>query len=392
MKRRKLFPEAPLHNMKLKHWIRIIIFALVAGAIILAAAIFLSVPEARDVTGMYGFYKEKENSMDVILIGPSTMYTDFYSPLAYEEAGFTSYAVATGGLSGEMYQYAVKEALQTQSPSLFVVDLSGFCDIDQRDSAAMRRFADSIKKGSNRDAFIAEMVPEDEQESYKIPFLKYHSGWVRARGCFKALKDKLAMNRRGYSVTKNFCAYADFAEGKPKNGTYELSEAGMESLKDFLVFLKDNHIENVLFIRCPNRNIAKKGDSLLQAEEMIKTAGFDYLDTVEALAPSVSAEESAPETADAADAPAKREAPELLDFNKDFYDADHLNIYGAEKFTRYFSQELVSTYKINTVHDDDVKQQWDACADHNGKVFEKTKRLTDEHYHEGLYTQSDFLN
>ncbi|MCQ2511977.1 MAG: hypothetical protein MJ092_01110, partial [Lachnospiraceae bacterium] len=147
--------------MKLKHWIRIIIFTLLAGAIIWAAAVFLSVPEARDVTGMYGFYKEKNDSIDVVLVGPSSLYTGFYSPLAYEEEGFTSYAVSTGGLSGAMYKYAVNEARQSQSPDLFVVDISGFCDENQRDSAAMRRFADSIKKGENRDAFIKEMVPEE---------------------------------------------------------------------------------------------------------------------------------------------------------------------------------------------------------------------------------------
>lgn len=354
--------------MKWKHWIRIIIFAIVAGALIAAAALFLSVPEARDVTGMYGFYKEKDRSVDVILVGPSTMYTGFYSPLAYEKYGFTSYAVSTGGLSGAMYKYAVKEALQTQSPDLFVVDLSGFCDEDQRDSAAMRRFADSIKSGSNRDSFIAEMVPEEEQESYRFPFLKYHNGWDRLRGCFKTLIDKIAISKRGYSVTKNFCAYADTAEGESKNDKYELSPEGMESLKEFLSFLKEQKIENVLFIRCPNRDLKENGDSLIQAEEMVLSAGFDFLDTAENGAEGWQ-----------------------LDFNKDFYDAGHLNIYGAEKFTKYLGGELVSSYLINTSHSDDVKKCWDTCVSLNETVLGNAKRLTDEHYHEGLYTQSDFL-
>ncbi len=381
-------------NMKLKHWIRIIIFALLAGALILAAAIFLSVPEARDVTGMYGFYKEKDHSVDVILVGPSTIYTGFYSPLAYEEEGFTSYAISTGGLSGAMYPYAVKEARQSQRPDLYVVDLSGFCDEDQRDSAAMRRFADSIKKGPNRDAFIAEMVPEEEQESYRIPFLKYHSGWDRARGCFKTMMDKIAMDRRGYSVTKNFCVYADTMKGEKRIDKYELSEEGMESLREFLDFLREEKIENVLFIRCPHRDFVEKGNSLKTAESMIAEAGFDYLDTVETIE---NVPTGVPEAASQPkNAPDQKPEPSpadtwQLDWNHDFYDAGHLNIYGAEKFTKYLAGILTDKYPIHIHHDAKVEAQWKDCAAQKDKILEKAKRLTDEHYHEGLYTQADFL-
>ncbi|MCQ2512590.1 MAG: hypothetical protein MJ092_04300 [Lachnospiraceae bacterium] len=212
------------------------------------------------------------------------------------------------------------------------------------------------------------MFPEEEQESYRIPFIKYHSGWERARGCFKTLLDKMEQNRRGYSVTKNFCGYADRMEGPSEHAAYELSEEGMESLEEFLNFLKEENIENVLFIRCPNRDLSKKGDTLKKAETMVTTAGFDFLDTTE-----------------------DAEVLWGLNDDTDYYDGGHLNIYGAEKYTKYLARELNSRYQFPKNHETSVTRQWDACAAYNKKVFEKAKRLTDEHYHEGLYTQSDFL-
>ena len=108
--------------MKKKDWLKIIIFAVIIAGLTVAASFFLRVPEARDSVGMYGFYLEEENSIDVILVGPSPVYTDFYSPLAYEQEGFTSYAMATGRLCGTMYPSAVREALAYQKPELFVLD------------------------------------------------------------------------------------------------------------------------------------------------------------------------------------------------------------------------------------------------------------------------------
>ena len=87
--------------MKKKHIIRIAVFALVSIFVLSFINNFLSVPRGKDVVGIYGFHKEPENSIDVALVGPSETYTSFYSPLAYEKFGFTSYALAVGGMRGD---------------------------------------------------------------------------------------------------------------------------------------------------------------------------------------------------------------------------------------------------------------------------------------------------
>lgn len=358
--------------MKAKHWLKILIFAVVIAALTLCAAAFLHVPEARDVTGMYGFYLEEENSLDVVLIGPSPVYTGFYSPLAYEQEHFTSYAVSTGGLSGAMYPSAVRETLQTQDPQLFVVDLSGFCDVDQKDSAAVRRWIDSIQKGENREQSIAELVSEEEQKSYQIPFTKYHSNWTRLKGCWKTMVDKADQKKRGYSVTKNFCAYTDTSENAGiTEEVYDFSEAGYDALEQFLAFLDQEQIDNVLFVRFPRRNNVNDGERYIEGIQKIREAGYVVLDYC------ASTYNGHKNTVD-------------LDANKDFYDAEHVNIYGAEKLTKDMAA-FIRTCLTEKPAESRSGEKWEAAASYNTAVLNKAKQLTQSHANQGLYTQKDFL-
>ena len=358
--------------MKKKDWLKILIFAVIIAGLTVGASFFLHVPEARDTVGMYGFYLEDKNSIDVILIGPSPVYTDFYSPQAYEEQGFTSYGVSTGGMSGAMYPSAVREALQTQDPELFVVDLSGFCDIDQRDSAAVRRWIDSIPKSENRTQSIEELVSDEEKDSYRTPFTKYHSNWGRLKGCWKALTDKADQKKRGYSVTKNFCAYTDICEEEIKEEVYDFSEEGFAALEQFLSFLKQEGIENVLFVRFPRRNEIMNGETYSKGIDLIRSENYEVLDYC-------------------SNTYNGHKNDLCLDINKDFYDAEHVNIFGAEKLTRDLA-EYIEALLPESKEGRDSAEAWEEAAAQNRLVFEKAKELTQKRMNQGLYTQRDFLN
>ena len=351
--------------MKAKHWIKILIYAAALTILTIVFTAFFSVPEARDVTGMYGFYLEEENSMDVILIGASPVHTGFYSPLAYEEQGFTSYAVSTGALSGRLYPSAFRETLETQDPDLFVVDLSGFCEPDQTEAALLRRWLDSIKKGPNRDQSILEYVPEEDWITYRFPILVYHSNWSRPRGCWNALTDKIAQKQRGYSVTKNFCTYTDIISDEITDKTVDFSEEGMAALDAFLAYLKEAKIRNVLFVRFPQRSRITDGDSCRKGIQMIRDAGYDVLDYCQE---------------DAG-----------LDVYHDFYDEEHLNIFGVQKLTSHLAAYIAQNYDIKKDFSDSCREKWDEAMAYNRVVFDKAERLTTEHANTGLYTQKDFL-
>ena len=80
-----------------------------------------------------------------------------------------------------------------------------------------------------------------------------------------------------------------------------------------------------------------------------------------------------------------------LDINKDFYDAEHVNIFGAEKLTRDLAAYISSCLQAPKEERNPVAG-WEEAAAQNRLVFERAKELTQKRMNQGLYTQRDFLN
>ncbi|MCQ2530417.1 MAG: hypothetical protein MJ086_04095 [Lachnospiraceae bacterium] len=352
--------------MKLKHWIRIIIFAGLSIGLIALASFVMCVAYERDTVGMYGYYKEPDDSISVALIGPSTIYTSFYSPLAYEKYGFTSFNLSTSDMMGASYKSAVQLAESNQKPDLYVVETWGFTYKDQLEPVHLRRWIDAMKDSELRTQTIEELIPEEEWYHYKHPFIKYHSRWDDIGGCLKVFIDKLQQNRKGYSVTKNFYTYTDVNEYKEKKSKYKISEEGFKYLDIFLNYCKENGIENILFIRSPESITYEMDESYYEMLDIIEEAGYDFLD-MQAASSEIG-----------------------MDLNHDFYNPGHLNIFGAQKYTDYLSKYIVEHYDINTDYAPEVVKEWDDCASYNKKIFERLERLTDKKTNESLYIQRDF--
>ena len=81
----------------------------------------------------------------------------------------------------------MKEALKTQKPKLFIVELRGTCQSkDTIWDVAVRRMVDNMKMSRNKIDAIQEVIDYSEGGknsidtsgwSYYVPFLKYHSRW-----------------------------------------------------------------------------------------------------------------------------------------------------------------------------------------------------------------------
>jgi hypothetical protein len=65
-----------------------------------------------------------------------------------------------------------------------------------------------------------------------------------------------------------------------------------------------------------------------------------------------------------------------IDKDNDYYNADHMNIFGNEKFTRYFGQYIVDHYDISTDHDKETIERWNDCAEYTANAFEVLKQRT----------------
>lgn len=353
--------------MKKKHIIRIVVFAVVSVLAISFLNYFLSVPRAKDVIGIYAFHKEPEDSIDVALVGPSETYTSFYSPLAYEQFGFTSYALAVGGMRGVCYPSAIREMEATQDPQVYVLELYGFIYKDQYEEASIRAWVDSLPDSENRDQTIRETVPPEKRRDYEDKYQKYHGNWINRRDCMNAFLDKMRISRQGYSITKNFATETAAMPPDGQTMNYAISEDGMKYLKETLAFLQEQGIENVLFVRTPEQVQYKENDSVDEAVRMIRDAGYDYLDMY-GLQEEIG-----------------------IDPQKDFYNPFHCNIYGAEKITAYLGQYLTEHYEIDTSHTEEVAAEWEHCASCNEEIIGMLKERIEKGQKRYCFAQRDFL-
>ena len=74
-----------------------------------------------NVQRVTGFRLEKEDSLDVVLLGASEVFHAWSAPHAYEHYGFTSYPFALSGCSDVLWYTMLEETLSRQSPQLVVV-------------------------------------------------------------------------------------------------------------------------------------------------------------------------------------------------------------------------------------------------------------------------------
>ena len=353
--------------MKLKHWIKIGVFCLIAVLIVLFASKLLSVANEKDDVGVYGFFLEPKDSLDVVMIGSSTLYSYFYSPLAYAQQGFTSYSLATSTMTAPIYRYAAEIAIEEQHPQLLVFETYNFCYDIQQDETSLRKFIDALPDSEIRRRAIADIVPEDLQDSFYNTFQKYHSSWTRLGELIQVMQDKADMNRKGYSITKNYATTPAIYEYVPRPGKYYISEPGLYYLEILLEYLKEADIENVLFVRFPETVVYEENEAYGQMISMIREAGFDFVN-LEAAVDDIG-----------------------LDMTTDFYNSTHLNIFGAEKFTSFFANYLMQRYNLKTDHTLEVEKEWLDCASYNDKILTNLEYLTAKNANGYLFTQRDFL-
>ena len=97
------------------------------------------------------FYEQKENSVDVIYFGTSASQRAYVVPKAYHDDGIAAYTMACGTQPFVLTKYLMKEALKTQKPKLFIVELRGTCqDKDSLWDVAVRRMVDNMKMSQNK--------------------------------------------------------------------------------------------------------------------------------------------------------------------------------------------------------------------------------------------------
>jgi len=300
--------------------------------LLLSQHLLLSYADA-NTDRIHDFYNEPEQSMDVVLLGASELFADYSPAYAYEQHGFTSYLYAQDANPGSLYLSQLKEITARQSPDVIFVEINGFLysnDEMLRDEARLRIYTESIPWSANKIRTIMEYDYADKLSCF-FPFIKYHGDWKD----LGTLKYRLDMKTKSYShpsllkgiytrtITDTVPVLTlNKAEDTKTEPITQLSE---QYLRDFLDYCKAEQL-NVVFLRCPHK-LVDEGTlySFRQANrvgEIVAEYGFDFVNLD------------------------KETAAIGINDLTDFYNSDHLNVYGQQKLTDYLGKLIVDDYGV----------------------------------------------
>lgn len=320
-----------------------------------------------------GFYLEQQNTIDVVFTGASECYSDFSPGLAYEKFGFTSYPYASASVTAGAAITQMKEILRTQNPQLIVMEINPFLypdDENETKEGSIRNYIDNVPLNENKIDYIRGLETADEAEYY-VPFIKYHSSWSEYPGGIKFLGALVKQHLRGYTLLKGYKSNTNKCSEDRSylnqrlvmdNSERELFSDSDIKLRELLQYLNDNDIKNVLFIRAPHLVRQNDYDAFCKANragKIIESYGFDFINFErDAVAMSYPAEE--------------------------YYNVQHLNIYGSAKFTEYFGSILTERYGVQESElTDEMQRRWNESVEYYHQFY----KCCDDKIKDGINTE-----
>ncbi len=271
-----------------------------------------------------GILSEKENSIDVLIIGDSESYISVSPMEMYEEYGITSYVMGTNAQKiFYSYNYLL-EALDNQQPKIVILETNTF----------FRNLDDYQKIVSIGERYNA--------------FLRYHDRWkkLKLNDLWKKPNYTNENIMKGYYYVTQTNSYK---EQKPKymsNRTdkWDLPKDDEYYIRKIYKKCKENNIE-LVFYTAPNiKNWWTAKHNTIQ--DLANELEIDYIDTN--LIPEID-----------------------IDWFTDTKDnGDHVNYYGAKKISAYLGKYLSENKKLEDHREDEYYEDWNTCLEKYKKIIE----------------------
>lgn len=315
---------------------------------------------------MEAFYLEEKGTIDVALIGASDVYAGYSAPYAYEKYGYTSYPYATQSSPANIVLPQIKEVIKYQDPKMIVVEINAFLykDNELPSEASQRMFADNVPHDEIWRDYLDDAIPKDKQIEYYLPIVKYHSSWNEYPWKLKYLKAELGLKQAGYSLFRGYKTVANEFHPTVKvyndqladdDSTYPLGVNGERYLRQTLEYLKENNITNVVFMRFPHivrKDAYSRFRRCNEAGNIIQSYGYDFVNLE------------------------RYGEQEGFVVNEDFYNWDHLNVYGTEKLTDYVADMLLNKYHLTAAELTDSQiAEWDDSVNYYHMIFNYSQEM-----------------
>lgn len=127
-----------------------------------------------------GFYELSENTLDVLYIGSSHVFSSISPEDIFMDYGITGYVQASSCQKVWQSYYYLEETYETQNPKVVVLDTFMVLDGAPQSEAYNREAIDKMKLSKAKLHSIKTAVEYNSEESfmsYLFPLLRYHDRW-----------------------------------------------------------------------------------------------------------------------------------------------------------------------------------------------------------------------
>lgn len=285
---------------------------------------------------------EQEN-VDMVYVGGSAAFV-FWQPLkAWNDQGMTSYCYATNTIQAEGIKAYLEEARKSQDPKLFVVDARAFQYYsDEPDEMGIRTQADAMDWTSVsryqllNDYFKHRNISEDTDIlAYYLDIAKYHTNTINLEieAAWRLKNNDEISKNKGWEWIDEY-AYLEEPTNFYAEERGELPENASETLHELLAYCRDEQL-NVLFVVCPYYLTREDQTKYNTIGDIVESYGFNYLN-------------------------ANEHYDDMgIDFTTDFYNKNHVNLFGAAKYTEFLENYIVQNYDLPDHRGDVDYASWD---------------------------------
>ena len=324
--------------------------ALVVSALVLGLLQALLVPKYMDNTkegALIGEYYDNAGNNDVIFIGDCEVYENFSPITLWEEYGFTSYIRGSAQQLIWQSYYLMEETFRYETPKVMVFNvLSMKYDTPQSTGNQSQREAynrmtlDGMRLSASKwNSIFASMTEEERQweaqYSYLFPLLRYHDRFSQlTKDDFKYWFGRPQVSDNGYLMQVGVKPLQDEHVERPLVD-YTLGENSWYYL-DQMVELCKKHGTQLVLIKAPALSPVwwdqwdEQVKKYAQEHDLLYINMLDYQQEIG------------------------------IDWSTDTYDTGlHLNVYGAEKASRWFGNVLQTQCHVpNRKNDAAIAADW----------------------------------
>ncbi|MBO7250449.1 MAG: SGNH/GDSL hydrolase family protein, partial [Clostridia bacterium] len=269
-------------------------------------------------------YYAEAGGHDVIFVGDCEVYESFVPAILWEEYGISSYIRGSAQQLVWHSYYLLEETLKYETPKAVVFNVMAMKYGEPQSEAYNRMTLDGMRwSGSKVDAIRASMTEDESFVEYIFPLLRFHSRITELTADdFRYAFSSPKVSHSGYLMQKGVVPQTDFSAGREYD--LDIDENAWRYLDMMRELCAERGIELIL-VKAPTNFWAywwheERDAQIAEYAAEHSLAYYNFIPKAEEIG---------------------------IDWSTDTYDAGaHLNVYGAEKLTRYFGEILSSSHGL----------------------------------------------